>query len=135
MRRILGAIGVTLAIGALSGFAIAGIGGDGTQTYQAAVDSSLQGASVELEVSDDASTLVAERLPDPPPGEVYMAWIKRPGSDSPEPSVVFLPRDGSATVQALASGNVDEVLVTREPSARSQTPSEEPVIEIQMSRS
>jgi hypothetical protein len=67
MRRILGAIGATLAVGVLSGFAIAGLG-DGTQVYQATVDSArLAGASAELEVEDGEAVLIGERLPQPAP--------------------------------------------------------------------
>ena len=82
MRRILGTIGL-VAVAAVASFAVAGCGGE-AQTY--AGTTTLQGASVELEVSDDASTLVAQRLPQPPPGEEYQVWLKRPGVDSPEPS-------------------------------------------------
>jgi Anti-sigma-K factor rskA len=132
MRRILGTIGV-VAVAATAGFVVAGLG-DGTRTYQATVDQvRLQGASAELEVSDDGATLVAESLPEPRPGEAFQAWIKRPGVEAPEPSVLFLPRDGSATAAVPADGDVEEVLVTREPKDGSDEPSEAPVMTIPIS--
>jgi hypothetical protein len=130
MRRILGALGVTLAIGALSGFAIAGLGGDGTQVYQATVDSAqLQGASVELRVEDGEAVLVAEGLPEPEGS--YQAWIKRPEVESPEPSVLFLPRDGSASAAVPESvDDAEAVLVTLEPKEGSDEPSNPPALTV-----
>lgn len=92
MRRILGTIGV-VAVAAAVAFAVADRGGD-AQVYQGTVDpAKLQGASAELEVSDDGATLVADGIPEPRPGDAYQAWLKRPGVDSPEPtSTLFLPR-------------------------------------------
>jgi Anti-sigma-K factor rskA len=104
--------------------------GDETQTYNGTIDAGrLAGASAELEVGDGA-VLVAERLPQPLPGEGYQAWLKRPGIDAPEPSVLFLPRDGAATVAVPADGDIEAVLVTREQRPGSNEPSESPVIEI-----
>jgi anti-sigma factor RsiW len=104
--------------------------GEGTSTV--AGNTTLQGASVELEVSDDASTLVAQDVPQPPPGEEYQVWLKRPGVEAPEPtSVLWTPRsNGSATVAVPSDGDVEAVLVTREPRGGSDTPSEDPVITI-----
>jgi anti-sigma-K factor RskA len=134
MRRIIGTIGAVAAT-AVAAVAIAGLG-DRTQTYEGTVDAATaRGASVELEVSDDGATIVSERLPEPRPGEEYQVWLKRPGVDHPEPtSTLFQPRgDGSVTVQALASGNVEEVLVTSEPKAGSNEPSGQPVLTIPQS--
>jgi anti-sigma factor RsiW len=104
--------------------------GEGTSTV--AGNTTLQGASVELEVSDDASTLVAQDVPQPPRGEEYQVWLKRPGVEAPEPtSVLWTPRsNGSATVAVPSDGDVEAVLVTREPRGGSDTPSEDPVITI-----
>jgi hypothetical protein len=129
MRRILGALGVTLAIGALSGFVIAGLGG-GTQVYQATVDSAqLQGASAELRVEDGEAVLVAEGLPEPEGS--FQTWIKRPGVESPEPSVLFLPRDGSASAAVPESvDDAEAVLVTFEPKEGSDEPSNPPALTV-----
>jgi anti-sigma factor RsiW len=106
--------------------------GSGEETSTVAGNTTLQGASVELEVSDDASTLVAQDVPQPPPGEEYQVWLKRPGVEAPEPtSVLWTPRsNGSATVAVPSDGDVEAVLVTREPRGGSDTPSEDPVITI-----
>jgi len=117
-----------LAVGVLAGFAIAGLGG-GAQTYQATVDGErLQGASAELRVEDGEATLVADGLPEPE--GAYQVWIMPRGSETPEPSVLFLPRDGSAAAAVPDVGDAEAVLVTREPKQGSEAPSENPVVTI-----
>jgi hypothetical protein len=117
-----------LAAGALGGVLLST--GEGTTTV--AGTTTLQGASVELEVSDDASTMVAQNVPAPRPGEEYQVWLKRPGVAAPEPtSVLWTPRsNGAATVAVPADGDVEAVLVTREQRGGSNEPSEQPVITI-----
>jgi anti-sigma factor RsiW len=121
-----------LAVGVLAGFGVAGLG-DGSRTYQATVDpAQLQGASAQLRVEDGEATLVADGLPEPE--GAYQVWIKRPGVDAPEPSVLFLPRDGSAT--AAVPGAVDDteaVLVTFEPKEGSDEPSGPPAVTVPVS--
>ena len=122
-----------LAAGLLAGFAIAGLG-DGAQTYQASVDAAqLQGAQAELRVDDGEATLVADGLPEPRGDDVYQVWIKRPGVEAPEPSVLFLPRDGSAAAAVPDAADAEAVLVTREPRSGSDTPSENPVVTVSLS--
>jgi anti-sigma factor RsiW len=76
-----------------------------------------------------AWTLDVARLPQPPAGRVYQAWVMRSGRDV-EPSTVFvLARDGTATVaipQSLGAG--DQVLVSQEPSGGSTAPTTTPLL-------
>jgi anti-sigma-K factor RskA len=117
-----------LAVGVLAGFGLAGIGAD-VQTYQATVDTAqLQGASAELRVEDGEATLVADGLPEPE--GAYQVWIMPRGSDTPVPSELFLPRDGSAAAAVPDVEDAQAVLVTREPKRGSEAPSENPVITI-----
>jgi anti-sigma-K factor RskA len=126
--RLAPAAATVLAIGVLAGFVIGGLG-DGAQTYQATVDSAqLQGASAELRVEGDEATLVADGLPEPDGS--YQVWIMPRGSNTPRPSVLFLPRDGSAAAAVPDVEDAQAVLVTREPKRGSNEPSENPVIEI-----
>jgi anti-sigma-K factor RskA len=127
--RLAPAAVAVLAAGVLAGFVIAG-SGDGSRTYQATVDpAQLQGASAELRVEDGEATLVAEGLPEPDGS--FQVWIKRRGVDAPEPSVLFLPRDGSA--EAAVPESVDDaeaVLVTFEPKDGSDEPSNPPALTV-----
>jgi Anti-sigma-K factor rskA/Putative zinc-finger len=119
-----------LAVGVLAGFAIAGLG-NGTQTY--AGTTQLQGARVAIEKEDGTTMLVAEGLPEPAGEDVYKAWVKCPGVDAPEPSVAFLPRDGSVEMAVPdVCENAEAVLVTSEPNPRTNAPTTDPVAEIPM---
>ena len=108
-----------LIAGVLAGTVLSG---PDSSTYR------FQGASAELEVTDDQAVLVAEDLPAPPQGRVYEVWVMPKGSDTPQPTdVLFTPRsDGSAT--AAIPGSVDDirqVLVTDEPRGGSDEPTGE----------
>jgi anti-sigma factor RsiW len=118
-----------LAVGVLAGFVIAGLA-DEARTYQASIEQ-IQGARAELRVQDGEAVLVAEGLPEPP--GAYQVWLMRPGSDRPQPSVRFLPRDGSATAAVPGAEDADAVLVTREPKRGSIVPSEQPFLRIDLS--
>jgi hypothetical protein len=134
-RRLQWPAGVVAALACSAALAGLGAGallfaGDGERTV--AMQSQIQQASAELEVSDDGATLVAHGLPPAPAGETYMVWLKRPGLVHPEPtSVLFTPRsDGSAT--ASVSGDlegVESVLVNTEPSGGdATTPTSAPIL-------
>ena len=61
--------------------------------------------------------MVANDLPAPPDGKVYMVWLAAPGN-APEPtSALFTPRrDGSATASVTGDlDGVEAVLVNTEP--------------------
>jgi hypothetical protein len=133
MPRIIGTIAATLAIVALAGFVIAGLG-DGTTSYEGTTQ--LQGARVAIEQEDGTTTLVADGLPRPEGGDVYKAWLACPGTEAPEPSVAFQPRDGSAATQIpdVCTG-VESVLLTREDDPESTAPTEDPVAEIRLAAS
>ena len=118
--------------------ALAGLGagvllftGHGERTV-VAMQPQIQGASAELEISDDGAILVANGLPPAHAGETYMVWLKRPGQDHPEPtSVLFTPRsDGSAETAVPGSlDDVEAVLVNTEPlGGGATTPTSAPIL-------
>ena len=127
---------VALACAALiAGVVVGGVlfGPDGGETID--MQSTLPDASAELEMTEDGAILVANNLPTPPEGKVYMVWIQKPGQ-APEPtSALFLPRrDGSAT--ASVTGDMDDVetvLVNTEPIGGSTTPTSQPFLTADLS--
>jgi hypothetical protein len=133
-RRLQWPAGVVAALACSAALAGLGAGAllfasDGERTL--AMQSQIQQASAELEVSDDGATLVANGLPPAPAGETYMVWLERPGLDAPEPtSMLFTPRsDGSATAAVPGSlDDVEAVLVNTEPLGGDATPTSAPVL-------
>jgi anti-sigma-K factor RskA len=120
-----------LALGLLAGLGVAQLGGDDGRTVTAVMTGTqAQGASAELEISDDGGTLVANDLAPPPQGSVFKVWVLRRGAEAPRPDAVFLPgRDGSAAVPVqgqLKAG--DQVLVTSERDPQAQAPEGMPFI-------
>jgi hypothetical protein len=132
LRWPAGVVGALACSAALAGLGAGALlfAGDGERTV--AMQSQIPQASAELEVSDDAATLVANGLPPAPVGETYMVWLKRPGLDHRQPrSVPFTPRsDGSATASVPgALDDVENVLVNTEPSGGDATrPTSAPIL-------
>ena len=110
-RLLLAAVAVLACVALL-------LSSGGERTASFLREPALQQASAELEVDGDKAILVANRLPPPPPGEVYMVWLKRPGVEAPEPtSALFTPRgDGSATASVTGVDDTEAVLVNTEQS-------------------
>ena len=106
-------------------------GGDGFRRSDAVVDQAqAPGGTVELQIGDGESRLVAQNFPPPPRGRVYQVWLKRPGAN-PQPTDVLwsVRRDGTAQVAVPGSlDGVEAVLVTDEPEGGSGRPSKAPVI-------
>jgi anti-sigma-K factor RskA len=104
--------------------------GGGTKTYE------FQGASAELEVTDDGATIVAHDLPAPPEGKVYEVWLMPKGSKTPEPTdVLFTPTSDGAATAAIPGdvSDVGQVLVTAEPMGGSDTPTSDPIMTASLS--
>jgi anti-sigma-K factor RskA len=129
---------VALACAALiAGLVVGGLvfGGGGDSGRTIPFQSTMQGASAELEVTDDGMIVVANDLALPPEGKVYMVWIQRPGK-APEPtSALFTPRrDGSATASVTGDlENVETVLINTEPIGGSTTPTSQPFLTASLS--
>jgi anti-sigma-K factor RskA len=105
---------VALVLGLGAGAAL--FGDDGrTVPFQA--DPSLQQASAELEIDGDKALLVADNLPAPPEGRMYMVWLVGPDGKPKPTSALFTPRgDGSATASVTGLGDADAVVVNTEAS-------------------
>ncbi|MDA0184330.1 anti-sigma factor [Solirubrobacter phytolaccae] len=129
LRGVIPAVGLAcaaLVAGAFGGAALFGSSSPQTIPFE----STISNTSAELEMTDDGATIVANNLPLPPEGKVYMVWIQKPGQ-APEPtSALFTPRrDGSATASVTGDMDaVETVLVNTEPIGGSTTPTSQPVL-------
>jgi anti-sigma factor RsiW len=92
-----------------------------------AVNSTLEGSSAELELTDADATLHASGVPQLPMGSVYQVWV-RDGA-AVRPSSVFRPSDDGSAAAAVpeALHGADQVMVTRERSRGATQPSSAPV--------
>lgn len=123
------------AVGAaclVAGFGVAELAQDdeGTRTLSAQVDvARVGGGSASLSVPDDGgSVLSVDGLPDAGRDRVYQVWVERDGAVEP---VSIFDVDAGGSGAAGVPGSLDgvtAVMVTREPSGGSASPSEEPVL-------
>jgi anti-sigma-K factor RskA len=123
-----------LLAGVVAGGVLFG-GGSDSRTIPFKTAPSLQQAKAELELGDNGAILVANGLPTPPAGKVYMVWIQRAGH-APEPtSALFTPRrDGSATASVTGDmDGVENVIVNTEPVGGSTTPTSDPLLTASLS--
>lgn len=103
----------------------------GPDVRTVAADVASTGATAELIVRDEHSSLVARKLPHPGQGRVYQVWLKRRGVKDPEPTdALFTVRhDGSAAVDVPGRlDDVEAVMVTSEPDGGSVAPTRTPII-------
>jgi len=95
----------------------AAVFGSGARTIPFDTDPSMQQVSAELEVDGDKAVLVANNLPAPPEGSVYMVWLVGPDGKPKPTSALFKPRgDGSATASVTGLGDAEAVVVNTESS-------------------
>jgi anti-sigma-K factor RskA len=130
MRNLLATLTAGLVIGVLAGFGLGALVlGDDDGARAVEMESTINQASAELEVSDGAATLVARHLPPPPDGRAYMVWTVPPGGDPEPTNALFTPRsDGSAEAAIPLLDGVNAVLVNTEPSGGSDAPTSEPIL-------
>lgn len=85
-------------------------------------------ARAHLLWSPESAVLVASRLPQPPPGSVYQAWLIH--GRRPTPAGVFRPHDGQVVVSLRGRpAGADALAVTLEPHGGSPAPTGDVVIE------
>ena len=95
----------------------AAVFGSGARTIPFDTDPSMQQVSAELEVDGDKAVLVANNLPAPPEGSVYMVWLVGPDGKPKPTSALFKPRgDGSATASVTGLGDAAAVVLNTEES-------------------
>lgn len=115
------------------GYSLSELGDDGggARTLSAEVDEQrLPGASGRLSVSDEGSVLEVAGMPDAGRGRVYEVWVERDGEVEPA-SIFDVDANGNGAAGLPdALDDVDAVMVTRELRGGSKTPTETPVIRV-----
>ena len=125
-----------LLAGGLAGFAVSGLLQDeGGRTLAADVNQERMpraGGSLKVFDSGDGAILRMRRVPRPPSGQVYQAWVMRDGDVVPQPTFE-VSRDGTASAPITEDlEDADAVLVTREARGGAGAPSERPVVSVKL---
>jgi hypothetical protein len=129
------ALAAAALVAALAVVALSVDAGDDARTLSAQVDERQlpQGtASLAIPEGDEGALLRVEGLPDPGRGRVYQVWVQR--GDEVEPASIF-GVDASGAGAAGVPGSLDDVtavMVTRERVGGAETPTETPVISVEV---
>jgi hypothetical protein len=137
-RVALTAAAVVVALAVVAGFGVAQLVSDDQSGRElaATVDHGrIPAGRAKLTVDGNGhggGILQVRRFPQLRPGRTYQAWVDRGGKISPQPT--FEVRADGSGVVALPTDlrDVDAVLVTRERQGGSQTPSEQPVMRVNL---
>ncbi len=122
LRPAAGLAAVALGVAGVAGYLVAdgqGPAEDGTtETFEVANG----GAGGELVLEDGSATLEMHDMEQLEKGSVYQVWVA--DSAGIKPSAAFVPRsDGTATAAVPeAAGEIDRLMITREPMAGRKTP-------------
>lgn len=127
---------VLLAAGVAGGFALGeGSGDDGAQRLTAQVDETrLPRASAQLVVANGGTTAVLQTnaMPSLDADSVYQVWLQRDGDVIPQSLFQVGPDGRGAGVVTDGVEDADAVMVTREPAGGSPTPTEKPVLTVEL---
>jgi anti-sigma-K factor RskA len=124
-----------LVAGAAGGFALAeGTGDGGAQRLTAQVDERhLPRATAQLVIADGGTTVLrTNAMPSLDDGSVYQVWLQRDGEVISQSLFQVGPDGRGAGVVTDGVEDADAVMVTREPAGGSQTPTEKPVLTVEL---
>jgi hypothetical protein len=125
-----------LAVGLVVGFAIAQLGGEDTRTLSASVNERvLPDASGSLVLEgdgEDGGLLRVQGMPAPSDRRVYQAWVQREGMIEPQPTFEVGTDGGGAVALPEDLSGAQAVLVTREQPGGATTPSEDPILAVDL---
>jgi anti-sigma factor RsiW len=131
-RPAFAAVALVIVALAVAGVTALSGGGPAARIYRASVGHAV------VRVTGQHAELVADKLPQPPPGRVYEVWLVRAGRNTPQPTAaLFSPTTqgvGDADIPGSVRG-VRRIMVTEERAGGSQTPTTQPVIVAALTRS
>jgi anti-sigma-K factor RskA len=132
LRPVAGVAAALLVVAAVAGFAIGGgigsdSGGGGASTI---VAGKAPGVTAEMVNEGDSGTLHLANVKQLPGDRVLEAWVRRDGEVEPVEALFVPDREGRASTELPDMNGVEAVMVTKEPSGGSATPTGEPLISI-----
>jgi anti-sigma-K factor RskA len=132
LRPVAGVAVAVLVVAAVAGFAIGGgIGSDaGGGAESTIVTGKAPGVTAEMVSEGDSGTLHLANVQQLPSDRVLEAWVRRDGRVEAVEALFVPDREGRASTELPDMEGVEVVMVTREPSGGSETPTSAPLITI-----
>lgn len=131
-RPVAGVAVAVLVVAAVAGFAIGGgIGSDsGGEAESTIVAGKAPGVTAEMVSEGDSGTLHLANVAQLPSDRVLEAWVRRDGQVEAVEALFVPDREGRASTELPDMEGVEVVMVTKEPSGGSETPTGAPLISI-----
>lgn len=131
LRPVAGVAVAILVVAAVAGFAIGGgLGsGEGTQT-STVVTGKAPGVTAKMISEGDSGTLHLDNVKQLPSDRVLEAWVQRDGEVEAVEALFVPDREGRASTELPDMDGVEVVMVTKEPSGGSESPTSAPIITI-----
>lgn len=128
-RPLAGLAAVALVLVAFAGYEI-GSGGSGTESKSTITAGHAPGVTAEVERSGDSAQLRLANVEGLPEGRVLEAWVQREGEVEPVQALFVPDREGNASTMISDMEGVEVVMVTKEPSGGSKSPTSSPIVTI-----
>jgi anti-sigma-K factor RskA len=131
LRPVAGFAAAVLVVAAVAGFAIGGgLGSDENGVTSTVVAGKAPGVTAKMISEGDSGTLHLDNVKQLPSDRVLEAWVQRDGEIEPVEALFVPDREGRASTELPDMEGVEVVMVTKEPSGGSESPTEEPLISI-----
>jgi len=118
---------VILVVAGGIGYAV-GTGGSSSGAHTWEVEPGSNGIAAKVVTEDDRGDLHLTGIEPLPKGRVLEAWVEREGKVEAVPALFVPDRNGQAETTIADMTGVKTVMVTKEPSGGSDTPTGEPIV-------
>lgn len=131
LRPVVGFAAAVLVVAAVAGFAIGGGIGSGEDAQTTTVVAGkAPGITAKMVSEGGSGTLHLDNVKQLPSDRVLEAWVQRDGEIEAVEALFVPDREGRASTELPDMDGVEVVMVTKEPSGGSDTPTGEPLISI-----
>jgi len=131
LRPVAGFAAAVLVVAAVAGFAIGGgLGSDDGGETTTLVAGKAPGVTAKMVSEGDGGTLHLANVKQLPSDRVLEAWVQRDGEIEAVEALFVPDREGRASTELPDMDGVEVVMVTKEPSGGSESPTGEPLISI-----
>lgn len=128
MRVATGFAVVALVAAAAVGYEVGDGGSNGGSAGSTVVSKQPGGITVKMVSAGDGGKLHLSGVEPLPPDKVLEAWVEREGKVEAVPALFVPDRNGQAETTIEDMTGVKTVMVTKEPSGGSETPTGEPIV-------
>jgi anti-sigma-K factor RskA len=121
---------VALLLVAFAGYEIGSGGGGGSDSTSTIVAGQAPGVTAKVERSGDSAQLRLANVDELPEDRVLEAWVQREGEVEPVEALFVPDREGNASTMIPDMSGVEVVMVTKEPSGGSESPTSSPIVTV-----